>query len=475
MIQTFIHSTENNNYYIYDDRSRLSLLIHPEIKKIHEQSNDIDSYYLKKYKYLKKHGFFTESVIPQFKKIDKIDVLESIIQTTQIVFEVTDSCNLNCTYCGYGKMFQITDERGNNNLHIENAQKLLNYIFSLKAKSNKNKLMIGFYGGEPLLNINFIQQIIEIISKLNSKNILDIEYSMTTNATLIHKHLDLLIKHKIHLTISIDGNKFNHSYRIFGKEKNNSFDKVIGNIDLIKKKDKKYFDDYVNFISVLHDRNSVKSINEFIYTRYKKIPTIIELNISDCKPEKKDFLERMFQSKRENENKYQNEELMKIKEIQKGTSFYNDLVVFLKYYNINYYIFNKTSLYNKKEKYLPTGTCLPFSLKIFLTVKNKILPCEKINFRYSLGEISDHIEIDFQEIVKKYNLYLERAANICKDCYCYKFCGSCIFHFTNIESSESKKLSCDYFQNQEQFKNNLYTYFSYLEEHPNDFFSVIEN
>lgn len=81
MIQTLIHSTVNNNYYIYDDRSRLSLLIHPEIKKVYEQFRDVDPYYLKKYAYLKKKGFFTETVVPQFKKVSEIDVLDSIIQT----------------------------------------------------------------------------------------------------------------------------------------------------------------------------------------------------------------------------------------------------------------------------------------------------------------------------------------------------------------------------------------------------------
>ena len=323
MIQTLIHSTVNNNYYIYDDRSRLSLLIHPEIKKVYEQFRDVDPYYLKKYAYLKKKGFFTETVVPQFKKVSEIDVLDSIIQTTQIVFEVTDSCNLNCVYCGYGKMFQVTDKREYNNLHIENAIKLLKYVFNLKAKSCKNKLMIGFYGGEPLLNMNFIQQIIDVVSQLNTNKILDIEYSMTTNATLIYKHLDFLVANKIYLTISLDGDKNNHAYRIFGKGEKNSFDTVIRNIDLIQEKYVKYFNKYVNFISVLHDRNSVKNIYEFIYSRYNKIPAIIELNMADCKPDKKDVLDRMFQSKRESETIYQNECLNKIQKTQYETYFFS--------------------------------------------------------------------------------------------------------------------------------------------------------
>ena len=475
MIQTLIHSTVNNNYYIYDDRSRLSLLIHPEIKKVYEQFRDVDPYYLKKYAYLKKKGFFTETVVPQFKKVSEIDVLDSIIQTTQIVFEVTDSCNLNCVYCGYGKMFQVTDKREYNNLHIENAIKLLKYVFNLKAKSCKNKLMIGFYGGEPLLNMNFIQQIIDVVSQLNTNKILDIEYSMTTNATLIYKHLDFLVANKIYLTISLDGDKNNHAYRIFGKGEKNSFDTVIRNIDLIQEKYVKYFNKYVNFISVLHDRNSVKNIYEFIYSRYNKIPAIIELNMADCKPDKKDVLDRMFQSKRESETIYQNECLNKIQKTQYETSFFHELVNFVKYYNINYYVLNKISLYNKKEKYLPTGTCLPFSLKIFLTVKNKLLPCEKINFRYSLGKVNDNVEIDFQEIAQRYNYYFEHALDICERCYCYKFFGSCIFHFVNMDKLDSEDLNCDYFQDQENFEKTLYEYFSFLEKYPNEFFSIIEN
>lgn len=475
MIQTFIHSTVNSNYYIYDDQRRLSLLIHPEIKKAHEQSQNVDPYYLKKYAYLKKNGFFTESTIPQFKTVDETDVLDSIIQTTQIVFEVTDSCNLNCVYCGYGKLFQVTDNRGHNNLHIENAIKLLKYVFNLKSKSCNNKLMIGFYGGEPLLNVSFMQQIIDAVNRLNENKLLDIEYSMTTNAMLVHKYLDFLITNKIHLTVSIDGNKKNHSYRVFGEKNNNSFDFVIRNIDLLKEINIGYFDKYVNFISVLHDRNTVKDIYEFIYTRYNKIPAIIELNTADCKPEKKNILDKMFHSKRESETIYQTESRNKIPKTQYETSFYRELANFIKHYSINSYIFNKANLFVKKERFFPTGTCLPFSLKMFLTVRNRLLPCEKINFRYSLGRVEDDVEIDYLEIAKKYNNYFEHAIDICKRCYSYRFCGSCIFHFTNIDKFELEDLNCEYFQDQDSFGKTLHEYFSFIEKYPYEFFSIIEN
>ncbi|MCQ5183205.1 hypothetical protein NE573_24670, partial [Parabacteroides distasonis] len=53
--------------------------------------------------------------------------------------------------------------------------------------------------------------------------------------------------------------------RIFRKSKENSFEKVIVNIYNLQNKYPKYFTDNVNFNAVLHDRNSVNDIYEFIY------------------------------------------------------------------------------------------------------------------------------------------------------------------------------------------------------------------
>jgi len=35
------------------------------------------------------------------------DVEVSLANTPQITFEITDACNLNCDYCGYGKFDHV--------------------------------------------------------------------------------------------------------------------------------------------------------------------------------------------------------------------------------------------------------------------------------------------------------------------------------------------------------------------------------
>lgn len=167
----------------------------------------------------------------------------------------------------------------------------MKYIFNLKPSNSI--LSISFFGGEPLLNISFIKSIIEESNRLNKDKKLDIHFNMTTNATLIHKHIDFLAENNIQLLISLDGNELAQSYRVT-KDNTSSFQQVIANIDMIKAKYPNYFNDKINFNSVLHDKNSVQEIYEFIYTRYHKIPIISPLNTGYVNPSKKDCLKKCF-------------------------------------------------------------------------------------------------------------------------------------------------------------------------------------
>lgn len=473
MIQSFIHTTENNNFYIFDDQQRLSVLIHPEFLKAYEKSNDIDPYYLKKYEYLKEYGFFTNSKPANFENINEAMVRENFLQTPQITFEVTDSCNLNCTYCALGELYDGHDARNYNNINTQSAIKLLKYIFDLRPPNKNNKLIIGFYGGEPLLNFNFIKQIVELTNQLKSAKDIDIMFSMTTNATLIHKHIDFLFANKFRLLVSLDGNEKNHSYRVFSKNKKNSFQKVIENVDMIQRDYPEYFTEYLNFFSVLHDRNSVKEIYEFIYSRYHKIPGIAELALDDIKPGKKDILDSMFHSKGKSETQYQKEESNHMPHNE--LSSYKELTAFLKYCSINFYISNIPSLMSDLEKYIPTSTCLPFTKKVFLTSLNKLLPCEKISHKYSLGKVDNNIVMDISEITQKYNDYYNGFKKVCPSCYAYKFCGLCLFLINNLDKLGTEEFVCENFCDQKAFQNKLYRIFSFLEKYPYDFNQILEN
>jgi len=475
MTQSFIHKSDNNNLYLYDDQHRLSLLAHPEFEKAYEKARDVDPYYLKKYTYLKEYGFFAKAKLVDFITLDESVVRENIINTKQIVFEATDSCNLNCTYCALGELYEGYDERTGKRINTHNAIQLLKYIFDIKPKNKSNKLYISFYGGEALLNMPFIRRIVEVANLLNAKKGFELEYSVTTNATLIQKYIDFLAANKFRLLVSLDGNEENHNYRVFRKNKKNSFQKIIKNLDMIQRDYPEYFSTHINFNAVLHNRNSVKEIYEFIYTRYHKIPRIAELNKRDIRSNNKNMLERMFHSKLESEAEYQQEESDLLRITHSELLLYKELIDFLKYFSINYYVSNVNALLHIVEKQLPTNTCTPFSRKIFITNRNKLLPCEKINYKYFLGKVNENVEIDITDITRQYNFYYEHFKKVCQSCFAYRFCGVCLFQMNNIDKANREEFVCEYFQDQKTFQNKLHRVLSFLEKYPNDFSEILEN
>ena len=67
----------------------------------------------------------------EFVKLTSDTIKQQLLNLRQIVFEVTDSCNLKCKYCGYGEFYGSYDKREEQNLPFEKAKLLIDYLFSL--------------------------------------------------------------------------------------------------------------------------------------------------------------------------------------------------------------------------------------------------------------------------------------------------------------------------------------------------------
>lgn len=100
-------------------------------------------------------------------KLTAEDIKSYLANTPQITFEVTESCNLSCLYCGYGKLYNNKGERHNRRMSTEDAIAFLDYIKKLWYDGYDNKgegmLTISFYGGEPLMNMALIKTVINYI------------------------------------------------------------------------------------------------------------------------------------------------------------------------------------------------------------------------------------------------------------------------------------------------------------------------
>lgn len=476
MTELLTFTTKNGNAYFYDDKMHFFLLIHPELKKVLSADNKegLNSYYLEKYRYLKKFGFLEEKHIGNFNtEINESVVREGIIQSQQIVFETTDFCNMKCEYCSLGDLYTFS-KRKKKSIDTKKSLKFLRYIFDLKPRNTP--LSISFFGGEPLLNFEFIKKIIEEVRLLNADKNFKLTFNMTTNAYFVNEYIDFLSDNEIYLLISLDGDEYAHSYR---RLKNNSpsFDQVIRNVDMIRDKYPVYFENYISFNSVLHDRNSVKDIYEFIYNRYHKVPMISPLNRTYVNPDRKNFLNTAYHSKSESENEYlESNSNLKYLTHDKLDS-YIEAYKLLKNYSINSYYSNVLSFLYDQIKIVPTGTCPPFRRKIFLNTQNQLLPCEKVSYNYYLGNIDDNgnININIHEITERYNSYYKAIKRHCDQCYLARACPICLLSLENLYNINSDNFTCPAFSDAKKFSEKLSRNFSFLEKHPEDCIKLIDD
>ena len=71
-----------------------------------------------------------------FRRIDADEVKNNIVNLKQITFEVTDACNLQCQYCGYGDLYFGYDKRELKYMTFDQAKLILDYLVNIWENNN---------------------------------------------------------------------------------------------------------------------------------------------------------------------------------------------------------------------------------------------------------------------------------------------------------------------------------------------------
>lgn len=401
------------------------------------------------------------------------DIIKSqLANLKQITFEVTDACNLKCRYCGYGELYNDYDLRQNKEISLSSAIKLIDYLVELwnsnRNQSTKQNVYISFYGGEPLLNMSFISAIVHYVKSVEC-SCRNFTFSMTTNAILLEQNMDFLVIHDFNLLISLDGNEHNTSYRV-NKAGEPAFTNIIKNVDALQDKYPDYFKQKVNFNAVLHNQNSVKEIYEFFKERYNKIPSISELNTMGIRSDKIALFKKTYKNISQSLHQAENYEEIEHDMFLRSAT-YQSITTFIHQYSGFVFKNYVDLLLGKPKKIIPTGTCIPFGKRLFMTVNGKLLPCEKIGQQYALGTVSDTaVTLDLDFIAEKYNIYFSKLEKQCGQCYNADACVQCIFNLHDLDGYPK----CHGFMNQKVF--NLYKekQMDFLRQHPEEYHRIME-
>lgn len=401
-----------------------------------------------------------------FNRITKEMVEYNLINLRQLVFEVTDACNLRCKYCSYVDLYEGYDERNSSNFSFHRAKLIIDYLYSFWNKTiseeYKRPVRIGFYGGEPTLNMTLICDIVSYVESLPSIGC-SFLYNMTTNAMLLDRYMDFFVQKKFNLLISLDGDEQGQSYRV-DHQGHNSFERVIKNIKLLRDTYPDYFERHVLFNTVVHNRNGVANPSRFIMENFGRLPNLSSLSASGVRKDKQQEFYSLYRNISDDIRGNSDCETLENELFMENPSTYS-IWYYLYKYSGNYYNNYSQLLFDvDKVKLSPTGTCLPFSKKMFVTVQGKILQCEKISHQYTLGTVDDEkVNLDLEEVATRHNRQIFKFIKQCETCGMNRACGVCIYEFQEHLGNEGY---CNRYVKKAEFEAQRVRSLQYLDKHP---------
>lgn len=420
----FIHTFKTPlGFYLYDVNTNEILKIEEDVYYYLQNGCTTDAKTIKKVDILKKEGYLKCTHVKETKH-PATELLPFYLRSkvSQLVLQVTQNCNLRCEYCVYSGKY-ITREHTNKCMSYETAKKAIDFF--REHSIEQDRVIIGFYGGEPLLEFELIRKCVEYAQiELKGKQI---NFALTTNATLLNEEIvNYFIKYSFNITISIDGPKEMHDKeRRFANSNKGSFDVVMNNIKKIRERDEKYFNRFVRFNAVLLTDKSFRCIDQFFQgDEVFENAGISAHLVSDAFSKNPNKLDRIYIEEQQYElfkfylaqlkcidNKYASPLLydrfmqMKVKREYDETSHRKELL----------------------SKLHRGGPCIPGVMRLFVTVDEKLLPCEKV------CEIADSVQIgtldsgfDVEKVSNVLNIekYTEEQ---CHECWAYSECSIC-FH-----------------------------------------------
>lgn len=165
---------------------------------------------------------FSESIKPYIRQSKNY----LFFSTSLHIFVVTSKCNMQCVYC----QAQNGKEKPCGMMTKEIAEKAVDIALS----SPNRYLSFEFQGGEPLLNFDVIQHIVEYVSSKNHNK--TIQYNIVSNLTLLTDEIiEFIKKYNIGISTSIDGDEELHNQNRKYANSQGTYNSVIDGIARLKK------------------------------------------------------------------------------------------------------------------------------------------------------------------------------------------------------------------------------------------------
>ena len=434
-----------NGFYFYDVNKDTIVSVDENI--YHWLHGDIafeslDERSVAKIEKIKAKGLLSDKRVKTLRHIDTKNIhykLDS--QVEMLILQVTQACNLTCSYCPYAyKGDKVSRSHSNKMMSWEVAKQAIDFYYA--HSRDMNEVCITFYGGEPFLNFPVIRQAAEYAQELFlGKGLL---FRVTTNGTFLSDEvIEFLVQNEFDVTFSIDGPASVHDVNRKQANGKGSFDLAFGNM---KKLVNAYGDAYIKHVSMNTVINPEGDPSEvftlFDDSFFKEHEIDLNINIADD-----DMLNTSFVSSKEFRRFYS----------LHGTGQLFNLLGLISDRSLNK--MDKTSVLNyqrKIEEYhglksdlpdeaAPSGPCMPGKRRLFVDTDGNFYPCERVNEQSEILRIGSVSEgFDERKVSTIMNI-CELSPEECRDCFAFRHCTICVksAEYNGELSAEVRRKSCE--------------------------------
>ena len=344
---------------------------------------------------------------------------------TMFTIEMTQQCNLRCTYCCYSGNYRDRRAHNANEISYETLQKTIEYILGHHDKS-ADEITICFYGGEALLARKKIEWVIdELLPVFKDK----VRFSFSTNGLLLTENtIDWLGNMpNVLVNVTIDGNKYMHDAHRQTISGSGSYDAIVKNLRLFKAKYPDFYRGNVRFLSTVYSWNDVLKLAE-IWDDEPAIEGHYPIHISHIIPDFDD--ETRTYDTWEVKNRFYRQAFEYYKRGNSGilSGCFQKLIDMVDNRN-----------YLKLKSELKIQTCYQGLFSTFINVDGDLYACEKFCGALNIGNVSEGI--DEGKTFSLLQQFTERKNHLCSSCWAQRFCRMCMTSL-NYTEDEIKRM-CD--------------------------------
>ncbi|MRN55835.1 Cys-rich peptide radical SAM maturase CcpM [Paenibacillus monticola] len=420
-IKPLIHTFKNmSQFYFFDVNKNKIINIDEET---YRALNDPDPTLIEGIPVIRKlqsQGYLSVNRAQEIKHANG-EILEELLgyNLKKIILQVTQNCNFRCNYCVYSGSYV---NRVHNNKRMDFAVARKGIDFLIAHSKDAQEIDIGFYGGEPLLEIDLIIQCMDYaIQVAEGKNV---SFSLTTNGSLLNEtNAKKLLGYNLRITVSLDGPQEVHDKnRTFASNGCGTFNTVYNNIKRIVQKYPSIKQN-LSFSMVIDPTAQFSCLDEFIGSEeeFFNESSVIGSFISNAyRNEEVRFSENFIGEWEYSRFKYL---LFVLGKVSKANN--SQLIRSSYREHFDYVSKSHRNIAPIAKADHHSGPCVPGQIRLFMSTDAFFYPCERVSETSDIMRIGSIEEgFYFDKIEELLNVGKLTEDN-CKDCFAFRNCKIC--------------------------------------------------